>query len=186
MKANPLGLSSTLYKKFCNFLKRLLVADVLARGPGGPGSGVPRRPVRLDGCPRSGVDGSLLSVWTAVRATNSTRRSSSGAGGASILMPPLFDGLPNILILARLRTGTSHWMARRSPRQSFDRSIVRSSLTFTRSKKKRLASDATAFPLDLKSYLQMKPRSPEKRRTKVENMRRTGAQRSEIIVRNQK
>lgn len=125
MKANPLGLSNTLYKKFCNFLKRLPEADVLARGPGGPGRGVPRRPVRWDGYPRSGVDGSLLSVWTAVRATNSTRRSSSGAGGASILMPPLFDGLPNILILTRSRTGTSHWMARRSARQSSDRSIVR-------------------------------------------------------------
>lgn len=125
MNANPLGRSNTLYKKFCNFLKRLLDADVLARGPGGPGRGVPRRPVRWDGCPRSGVDGSLLSVWTAVRATNSTRRSSSGAGGASILMPPLLDGLPNILILPRSPTATAHWMARRSARQSSDRSIVR-------------------------------------------------------------
>lgn len=97
MNAHPLGRSSTLYKQFCNFLKRLLEADALARGPCGPGSGVPSRPVRWDGWPRSGVDGSLRSVWTAVRATNSTRLSSFGAGGASILMPPLFDGLPNIL-----------------------------------------------------------------------------------------
>lgn len=96
MNAHPLGLSSTLYRQFCNFLKRLLEADVLARGPGGPGNGVPSKPVRWDGCPRSGVDGSLRSVWTAVRATNSTRLSSFGAGGTSILMPPLFDGLPNI------------------------------------------------------------------------------------------
>lgn len=111
MNANPLGLSSTLYKQFCNFLKRLLEVDALARGPGGPGSGVPRSPVRLDGCPRSGVDGSLRSVWTAVRATNSTRLSSLGAGGASILMPPLFDGLPNIPTRFNyIRPAASHWL----------------------------------------------------------------------------
>lgn len=128
MNAHPLGLSSTLYRQFCNFLKRLLVADALARGPGGPGSGVPSKPVRWDGCPRSGVDGSLLSVWTAVRATNSTRRSSFGAGGTSILMPPLFDGLPNILRKTRLNYiwyDTFHWVTRRSAEQSCDRVIVR-------------------------------------------------------------
>lgn len=130
MNAHPLGLSSTLYRQFCNFLKRLLEADELARGPGGPGSGVPSRPVRWDGCPRSGVDGSLLSVWTAVRATNSTRLSSLGPGGTSILMPPLFDGLPNIFRLTRwnYRSDTSHWIIRGSAQQSFDRVIVRFAL----------------------------------------------------------
>lgn len=130
MNAHPLGLSSTLYRQFCNFLKRLLEADALPRGPGGPGSGVPSRPVRLDGCPRSGVDGSLLSVWTAVRATNSTRLSSVGAGGTSILIPPLFDGLPNIFkrtLLNYIRCDTFffHWIIRKSALQSFDRVIVR-------------------------------------------------------------
>lgn len=78
---------------------------MFARGPGGPGNGVPRSPVRWEGCPRSGVDGSLLSVWTAVRATNSTRLSSVGAGGASILMPPLLEGLPNIIRIIKV-----NWM----------------------------------------------------------------------------
>lgn len=80
---------------------------MFARGPGGPGNGVPRSPVRWEGCPRSGVDGSLLSVWTAVRATNSTRLSSVGAGGASILMPPLLEGLPNIIRIIKV-----NWMNR--------------------------------------------------------------------------
>lgn len=120
MNAHPRGLSSTLYRQFCNFLKRLLEADALARGPGGPGSGVPSKPVRWDGCPRSGVDGSLLSVCTAVSATNSTRLSSPGAGGTSILMPPLLDGLPNISSRA-----PANYIRLDSSQQSFDRVMSR-------------------------------------------------------------
>lgn len=67
---------------------------MVARGPGGAGNGVPNRPVRCEGCARSGLGGS---VFTAASATNSTRLSSSAAGGASILTPPLLDGLPSML-----------------------------------------------------------------------------------------